>query len=140
MTPTRVVNRRIVGNRRLDVYIGRDRHTNGRFGNPVRIGATCPVCKAVHRDGGSTLPCYRVTLLVRLRAEPAFVELVRRLRGRSLACWCKPSPCHGDVLAAVAEALHAGGLEAAEALLLAGIPASLQGHRGSDAPPGEARP
>jgi hypothetical protein len=27
------------------------------------------------------------------------------LRGKKLGCWCKPGPCHGDVLAELANAL-----------------------------------
>jgi hypothetical protein len=27
------------------------------------------------------------------------------VQGKVLACWCKPSPCHGDVLARLADAL-----------------------------------
>ncbi|CAF4325311.1 unnamed protein product, partial [Adineta steineri] len=26
------------------------------------------------------------------------------LRGRRIACWCKPEACHGDVLAEIADA------------------------------------
>lgn len=26
-----------------------------------------------------------------------------QLKGRKLACWCKPLPCHGDILAECAE-------------------------------------
>lgn len=25
-------------------------------------------------------------------------EQIKELRGKDLACWCKPLPCHGDVL------------------------------------------
>ena len=35
-------------------------------------------------------------------------DLVARLpglRGKTLACWCKPGPCHGDVLVRLAEEL-----------------------------------
>jgi hypothetical protein len=31
-------------------------------------------------------------------------EHVHELRGKTLACWCKPADCHGDVLAAMADA------------------------------------
>ena len=33
---------------------------------------------------------------------PSRDEIVRELRGRVLGCWCAPKPCHGDVLAAIA--------------------------------------
>ena len=38
-----------------------------------------------------------------LLAQPDLVRLVRQeLRGKVLGCWCKPLPCHGDVLARIA--------------------------------------
>jgi len=40
----------------------------------------------------------------RLRRMPELVERARReLKGKTLACWCTPRACHGDVLAAVAD-------------------------------------
>ncbi len=30
-------------------------------------------------------------------------ENVHRLRGKTLGCWCAPNPCHGHVLAGMAE-------------------------------------
>jgi hypothetical protein len=39
---------------------------------------------------------YRTWLL----AQPGLLERARtELRGKTLACWCAPGPCHGDVLA-----------------------------------------
>lgn len=37
-------------------------------------------------------------------ADPELLALVPELRGRALACWCAPEPCHGDVLAELADA------------------------------------
>jgi Domain of unknown function (DUF4326) len=75
-----------------DVYVGRP----SPFGNPFVIG----------RDGdrGTVIRKYRAWLL----AQPALVERVRReLAGKVLGCWCAPLPCHGDVLADVANAVGA---------------------------------
>ena len=41
---------------------------------------------------------------------PSNTGLMARLRageltGRALGCWCAPEPCHGDVLAELAEEL-----------------------------------
>jgi hypothetical protein len=75
-----------------DVYVGRP----SPFGNPFVIG----------RDGdrGTVIRKYRAWLL----AQPALVERARReLAGKVLGCWCAPSPCHGDVLADVANGLGA---------------------------------
>lgn len=38
-----------------------------------------------------------------LRHNPELVERAKReLRGRDLVCYCKPLPCHGDVLLRIA--------------------------------------
>ena len=35
------------------------------------------------------------------------IELIKQipleLKGKTLGCWCKPYPCHGDVLAELAD-------------------------------------
>ena len=70
-----------------DVYVGRP----SPFGNPFVIG----------RDGDreTVIRKYRAWLV----AQPALVERVRReLADKVLGCWCAPAPCHGDVLADVA--------------------------------------
>ena len=75
-----------------DVYVGRP----SRFGNPFVIG----------RDGdrAAVIGRYRAWLL----AQPALVERVRReLAGKVLGCWCAPLPCHGHVLADVANGVGA---------------------------------
>lgn len=83
----RVLNRRTVHGADNPIYIGRPT----KWGNPFQIG----------RDGS------RAEVIAKfedhLRANPALVEAVRReLRGRNLACWCAPMPCHGDVLLRIA--------------------------------------
>jgi hypothetical protein len=38
------------------------------------------------------------------REQTQLVEKVKKeLKGKVLGCWCKPLPCHGDVLKAVAD-------------------------------------
>ncbi len=86
MAPTRVVHCKRDG---YDVYIGRP----GTWGNPFRIG----------RDGG------RDEVIARYEAwlgrQPALLARLGELRGKRLGCWCVPRPCHGDVLARLADAL-----------------------------------
>ncbi|MFQ5351650.1 MAG: DUF4326 domain-containing protein, partial [Candidatus Binatia bacterium] len=90
-----------------DVYIGRaGRGESGLFGNPVVIGRRCPFCAEVHHDGGSTLPCYRRYLAKRTATDQYFLQELWKLVVRvqetgnlTLGCFCKPKPCHGDVLA-----------------------------------------
>jgi hypothetical protein len=75
-----------------DVYVGRP----SPFGNPFVIGRA--------GDRGTVIRTYRAWLL----AQPALVERARReLAGKVLGCWCAPSPCHGDVLADVANGVGA---------------------------------
>lgn len=69
-----------------DVYIGRP----SKWGNPFAIG----------RDGS------REEVIVKYRgwlsANPALLKRLGELEGKVLGCWCAPLPCHGDVLAELA--------------------------------------
>jgi len=94
---TKVVNLR---KEPYDVYIGRaGRGQDGYFGNPCAIGQKCPVCSEVHKDGGSTIPCFKHYFYNRIRTDKDFLRRVRTLKGKTLGCFCKPNPCHGDVIA-----------------------------------------
>ena len=84
-----------------DVYVGRPT----KWGNPFVIG----------KDGTreAVVKKYRQWLLGEGPDLPNCVssggwriaEAARReLRGKVLGCWCAPLPCHGDVLAEVANA------------------------------------
>lgn len=70
----------------FDVYIGR----GSRFGNPFCIG----------RDGDRDLVIkkYRGWFTKKLE-DPQFKEAVLALKGKRLGCYCKPLPCHGDIIA-----------------------------------------
>ena len=60
------------------------------YGNPFVVG----------RDG--TLEEVIEKYARRLLCDSDRVSQIRyRLRGKCLACWCAPGPCHGDVLAAI---------------------------------------
>lgn len=78
-----------------DVYIGRP----SKWGNPYS-----------HREGTAAL--FRVPTRAAaieayekyIRARPGMVAQAKReLKGKRLVCWCHPLPCHGDVLAKIAE-------------------------------------
>ncbi len=91
------------------VYIGRSgKGLKGPFGNPISIGQKCPHCGQVH-DRGGTLVCYRIMLEHRLKTDPTFRQAVKELAGKTLVCFCKPLPCHGDILAEYAERLSKEG-------------------------------
>lgn len=90
------------------VYIGRaGRGMFSIFGNPVRSGHVCPACKEKHPeyDGGKWQECYRSYLENRLSIDERFRESVKRLKGKTLICFCKPNPCHGDILAEYADTI-----------------------------------
>jgi len=58
----------------------------GRWGNPFLIG----------RDGTRTevIEKYRQWI----QTQPQLLTQLPMLRGKRLGCYCKPLPCHGDVL------------------------------------------
>jgi hypothetical protein len=72
-----------------------------KWGNPFKIGRTkCdhPDCVEhyYHITREKSLRAYRDWLKGMLRVDPAFLE---PLRGKTLACWCKPLDCHADIIA-----------------------------------------
>lgn len=84
----RVLNARKVG-KLLEgaTYVGRPT----KWGNPYEIG----------RDGTREEVIRKYEEL--LRSSPRMMEEVKsELRGRSLICWCHPSPCHAEVLLRIA--------------------------------------
>ena len=77
-------------------YIGRAGNgLPGKYGNPIRVGKACPVCDARHDFPGETLACYEIWLARKLRRDPDFLK---PLQGKILVCFCKPKPCHGDII------------------------------------------
>lgn len=81
---TRVVNRY---KEPFDVYIGR----GSPFGNPFPITAT--------QSRIQVILDYKDYLNERAETEPFFRKQLLGLRGKTLGCYCKPLPCHGDVIA-----------------------------------------
>jgi hypothetical protein len=71
-----------------DVYIGRP----GKWGNPFRI--------KVDGNRDEVIKKYREWLLYNDEANDLRKELPS-LKDKTLGCWCKPSPCHGDVIAEI---------------------------------------
>lgn len=92
-TPATIVN---LYKETYDVYIGRNRFgkvskvpgTYGWLGNPYDA-------KIYGLDQAIRL--YRIYLLNRLQ-DPVFLKEFVKLRGKKLGCFCKPKPCHGDVI------------------------------------------
>jgi len=79
----------IVNMRDTNAYDYRiDRKTE--FGNPYKIGLD-----------GTRQDCidqYRRMFLYRVRFNPQFRRKILAMKGKRLGCWCKPLPCHGDVI------------------------------------------
>ena len=83
-----------------DVYIGRaGKGKSGYFGNPILKGKRCLYCGMIHDESGTTLDCYRDYLNKRIKEDAEFKANVKALKGKILGCFCKPKPCHGDILA-----------------------------------------
>jgi hypothetical protein len=68
-----------------DVYIGR----GSPFGNPFVIGT--------HGDRAEVIRKYKAWFTKQL-SDHNFYQQVQQLRGKTLGCFCKPLPCHGDVI------------------------------------------
>lgn len=81
---TRVVNCRYEP---FDVYIGRAT----KWGNPFRIGPDGTREEVIEK--------YRRWAIRR----PSIIRSLEELRGKRLGCICAPEPCHGDVLADLAD-------------------------------------
>jgi len=84
MSQTRVVHCK---RESYDVYIGRP----SKWGNPFSIG----------RDGTreDVIEKYLEYILCNDKLMAALPEL----KGKVLGCWCKPLPCHGDILVELCE-------------------------------------
>ena len=84
MASTVVVNRR---DEEFDIYVGRP----SKWGNPYIIG----------RDGTrlQVIEKYRQ----HIQSSRLLMMCIPELVGKKLGCWCKPLPCHGDILVDLAE-------------------------------------
>lgn len=81
---TKVVNLR---HEKYDVYIGR----GSKWGNPFKIG--------VDGTREEVIEKYKQYIMNR----PDLLNDLEELRGKRLGCYCKPKPCHGDVLVELLE-------------------------------------
>ncbi len=83
------------------VYIGR---TNPHYQLPASPLANPFKRQTYGGQRGCTLPHYRRRLWQRIQAgDEAVIEALRAIDVDTvLVCWCKPGPCHGDVVLAAA--------------------------------------
>lgn len=105
-----------------DVYVGRSRRGSpaSKWGNPFVVGRPPPRRHLIYmqerpeakmasserdlnREEAITL--YRTLIEERLRKGDLTKRDFEPLRGRKLGCFCKPQPCHADVLVEITERL-----------------------------------
>ncbi len=85
---------------KYDVYIGRP----SKWGNPYS-----------HKDGTlAKFKCNSREEAVEkyeehLRNDEDLMRLIKYLDGKTLGCWCKPLPCHGDIIIKVLNELKEEG-------------------------------
>ena len=79
---------------RFDIYIGRP----SKYGNPfTHKPKTKAKFKVKTRE--EAIEAYEASLRDYFEKYPdAVYDLLKPLKGKVLGCWCKPLPCHGDVL------------------------------------------
>jgi hypothetical protein len=77
---------------KFDIYIGRP----SKWGNPFTFKKGTIAEFVVPKD--EVLTRYEEWL----KQQPQLMEALHELKGKTLGCWCKPSPCHGDILARLA--------------------------------------
>lgn len=78
----------------FDIYIGR---ANARARLPQSKWAN-PYVIPMDGDRKTVIEKYER----RLSLMPELMNQIHTLRGQVLGCWCAPEPCHGDVLARLA--------------------------------------
>lgn len=86
---TKVIN--IKSGQPYDQYIGRAGHgQDGYFGNPF--------VREPNESPGATLHRFKGYFYDRLAKDVVFRARVHALKGKTLACFCKPNACHGDII------------------------------------------
>ena len=75
-----------------DCYIGRE-FKRGDWNLEASIWEN-PFKRRKGSSPGSTLADYERYV----RNNPVLMHQIPMLEGKTLGCWCKPNPCHGDVL------------------------------------------
>lgn len=95
MKKTEVVNKH--HGEPFDVYIGR----GSKWGNPFsHLDNTKAQFKVATRE--EAVESYREWI----QSQPELLRDLHELKGKTLACFCKPQSCHGDILAEMADALE----------------------------------
>lgn len=80
-----------------DVYVGR----GTIWGNPYQIGADGDRDEVIRKFAYDFQRGF-------LKASNDFEKNISKLKGKVIACHCKPAACHGDIIAAYVNALDDG--------------------------------
>lgn len=78
-----------------DVYIGRP----SEWGNPFSH-KPCTAAEVQVASLDEAIAEYETYFLQRVDTDAGFRARTLELKGKRLACWCKPGRCHGDVIKA----------------------------------------
>ena len=95
---TQLVNQRDTDKYDLDIGRadgGTSHMMNTEIGEPGWLGNPYPVTDHSREE---SIANYREDFLARIHQDDEFREAVEGLRGQTLACWCAPEHCHGDVI------------------------------------------
>jgi hypothetical protein len=93
---TTVVN---IRNQEADVYIGRPPRGLGIPDPPARGWLGNPFVMNNEEGRMEVIDRFRLYFAKRVHTDKAFRKAVLELRGKTLGCFCKPKPCHGDIIA-----------------------------------------
>lgn len=94
------------------VYIGRPgKGLTGPWGNPHVVDRECPVCndpphhkKVFVHSRGTAVEEFRKEMMKVVQDHKLLAKhSIEQLRGKTLVCFCKPLPCHGDVYVEILE-------------------------------------
>lgn len=86
---TTVIN--IKSGAHYDVYCGRAGHGHdGYYGNPFRLEP--------NQAKGTTLQYYKSYFYNKLEKDIVFKTKILALKDKILGCFCKPHPCHCDII------------------------------------------
>ena len=74
---------------------GRSHMNNTAVGEPGWLGNPYPESDYGREE---CIRLFRTDFEERIDEDAAFREAVENLRGKTLACWCVPKACHGEVI------------------------------------------
>ena len=78
-----------------DVYIGRP----SVWGNPFGVAKDKTRAKVIVDTNEDAVACYEAWVL----EQPDMIAKIKwELKNKTLGCWCAKTPCHGHVLARIA--------------------------------------